>query len=218
MRFSNYITSMAALIGAALLGITPAAAAISITGTTNPGASPTLPTRVFMDTPRATCASPQTYPGPSPITGPFSYQTYAVKNGPVAGCATITFTPNPTTCTGSTAYTGVVAFTNAFDPNNLATGYLADTSFNLGSGFFETFEINLAANQEINLVVIQASGNGTATPCTYTITSSELSLVEAPPEPYAAVPVPTLTEWAMILLFLSLAGVGIVMVRRRGAM
>src|SRR5206468_534447 len=131
---------------------------------------PTLATRLFRADPQSTCAAPHVYPGTSG-TGPFLYDTYNYANTTGAPQC-ITVVVDAQTCTG-TPFIHASAYQGTFDPNNLATNYLADLGASPDPTTNpKTFSFTLPAGQSAVLVV-NAVTAGTGGACAgYTLTVS----------------------------------------------
>ncbi|MFC5344126.1 IPTL-CTERM sorting domain-containing protein [Brevundimonas staleyi] len=184
---------LAALGTAAAIAVcstSPALADVTFSGTLDNATTQT--NRISRDGVPSTCGSVKSYPG-SVSTAARNYDAYTVTNFTGASqCYAINVT-------SLGANTFVAAYLGAFDPANISTNYRGD----LGSSAPSSFGIDVPAGQTLTLVVSQVAGAGTES---YSLT------VVGPTDPVA---VPTMTEWAMILMGLMLAGGAAVMIQRR---
>lgn len=204
-------TSIAAVATAvlALAMASQASAQVNIADTLDTeDTSATTPERIFRDAIPSTCGSVKAYPGTFGAGG-FAYETHTLFNNGPAQCVTITVT---STCGNGAANVHAMVY-DGFDPAIISADFLGDIGSSTGNGVPQSMSLDLAAGQSVELVIQSAqnvgSGQGT---CPYTVTSAELDETLAPPPPAV---VPTLQEWAMILLAGLMAGAGAVFVWRR---
>ena len=201
-------TSIAAVAGAALaLALAGQAnAQVNIVDTLDTeDTSATTPERIFRDAIPSACGTAKAYPGTFGAGG-FAYEAHTLYNNGPAQCVTITVT---STCGNGSANVHGMLY-DGFDPGNISADFLGDTGSSTGNGVPQSMSVDLAAGQSVELVIQSAqdvgAGQGT---CPYTVTSAELD--SAP----AAAVVPTLQEWAMMLLAGLMAGAGALLVWRR---
>jgi hypothetical protein len=106
---------------------TPCSISTTIQGSLATGDT-TMPARLNRDGVQATCATPKTYPGPITSTPPYYYDTYTfTNNSGSAQCVTASL--EALTCNAQLS-----VYLTSFDPNNLATNYLADPGLSTGAG------------------------------------------------------------------------------------
>lgn len=142
----------------------------------------------------STCASPKASPGLFSTTGTRAQDSYSiVNNSGATQCYTITL-DQPGNLLFTAAYLGSFVLTN---PD---TNYLGDAGSSSPS---QTYSVNVPNGQTLVVVVHEVNPGG-GVGQTYTLT------VSAPPAP-----VPTLSEWAMILMGLTLAGGAVALIQRR---
>ena len=174
-------------------------AAITVNGTLDPS-DPVLSgsVRVFRDGTPSTCAAAKAFPGTFGVGTPVGYKTATAFNDSGAP-ACITVNVDQGTC-GVNAFTTV--YLGSFNPNDLSQNYVADQ----GSSNTGPFSFVAPANSQI--VLMTSAVNAITAPCTYTITSSELTVGNVNP-------VPALSHWAAWALTLLVAAVGVTAMRRR---
>lgn len=180
---------------------TPVQAQVNISGalaagdTILPG-----PDRLFRNGTASACGLAKSFPGTLPAAGE-RYDEYVVTNNGAAQCITFTVTTVSGACTGGTHLT---AYSGAFVPANVATGYLGDSGTSATSGVPQTLSLDLSAGQTIRLVA--SNGISGASDCTYTVTAPAGVLGTGGAG--AVAQVPTLGEWGLMLLGLLAAGFG----------
>lgn len=188
-----------ALIATLLFGaLSSAAMAQVITGTLSNATTQTG--RLYRNSVTSTCASPKANPGLFQATGIRAQVSYSGSNtSGVSQCYTITLSyPDPQRSLYAVAYLG------SFSPADPAASYLGDYG---SSSSPSTFSVNVPSGQTL-LIVVHELDPGQSVGETYTLTVSP---------PVTATPVPTLSQWAMLLLGLILAGGAAVMIdRQRG--
>jgi hypothetical protein len=177
-------------------------AAFTFNGALEP-LDPAIPglVRVFRNGAASTCAAAKAFPGTNAVAAARTYKTTTAYNN--AGAPTcITVNVDQGTC-GTNAFT--TAYLGSFNPNDLSQNYLADQ----GSSVTGSFSFLAPANSKI--VFMTSTVSAVAGPCTYTITSGELSS-----SPAASVSsVPAISDWAALALTLLVAAGGITAMRRR---
>ncbi|WP_122464796.1 IPTL-CTERM sorting domain-containing protein [Brevundimonas lutea] len=200
----NGLVGLAAVACLALAG-TPAFAQVNIADSfdTTDGTS-TTPTRLFRDAVTSACGAPKAFPGTFGADS-YAYKTHTLVNSGPAQCVTIDVTAN---CPGAAPQVHAIVYDGAFNPADISDGYLADIGSSTGDGTTYSMGVDLAAGQSVDLVLQGTAGTASAAGvCTYTIVSSQLA------DPAAVVP--TLQEWAMILLGGLMAATGAFVVWRR---
>ncbi|MBB5746873.1 IPTL-CTERM sorting domain-containing protein [Brevundimonas variabilis] len=179
---------------AALLAAGLSSAALAQVNTATLDNATTQSGRLNRLLPGGTCAAPEANPGTFTNSGARAYDSYSFVNSTGSTqCYTIRLDQ-------TAALLFVVAYLGSFDPSNIQANYLGDPGQSTPS---ETFSVNVPAGQTLVVVVHEVnSGNGVGQ--SYTLT------VAAPPAS-----VPTLSEWAMILMGLTLAGGAALYIQRR---
>jgi hypothetical protein len=170
----------------------PAVAQINVTATLD---NATMQTdRTLRGGIAQTCAGTVAYPG---VIGsaPRAYDAFTVTNpAAVPVCYRVSL-QQP----ASNLY--VVGYLNSFNPANIAENWLGSAGSSTTTG---SFDVTVPAGQTLVVVVHDVDGSGVGQ--TYSLT--------AEPVPAA---VPTLSEWALILLGLSFAGGAVLVLQGRRA-
>lgn len=144
----------------------------------------------------STCASPKATPAVTPTTGTRAQDSYSILNNSGATqCYTITL-DQPSGLLFTAAYLG------SFVPTNPGANYLGDAGSS--TGLSQTYSVNVPNGQTL-VVVVHEVNEGAGVGSNYTLTVSG----------QAPTPVPTMSEWAMILFSLLLAGGAALYVQRR---
>lgn len=183
-----------ALFAALLVAGLSSAAMAQVTTTTLDNAT-TQTGRLNRNAVASTCAAPKSNPGLITPTGTRAQDSYSIVNTSGATqCYTIALAAPPGNALFSAAYLG------SFVPTNPDTNYLGDAG---SSDVSTTYSVNVPNGQTLVVVVHEVNPGG-GVGQTYTLT------VSTPPAP-----VPTLSEWAMILMGLTLAGGAVVLIQRR---
>ncbi len=131
-----------------------------------------------------TCAAPQPFPGPFG-PGPYFYDTYTFTNTTgSAACVVV----NLTTTDLTNANIQSAAYLGTFDPNNLATNYIADPYVSTGTPAAPaglTYSFNLANGATTVILVFSANPSATAagTASNYTLSIDGLTSACTPPPP-----------------------------------
>lgn len=187
-----------------------ASAQVTINGTiiANEAAQTANVGRPTRGTGASVCGVTDTYPGPNNPGQSNGYDIIPLVNNGPTRCVTITVTGSA--CTGGQeAY--ALLYRGAFNPANLAAnfGATADRSTPVQEPT-STFGVTLNAGESVNLVIFSTvvSPNAGAS-CAYSVTSAQLI------DPSAVAAVPTLSEWTMILLGVTLAGGAALYIQRR---
>ena len=126
---------------------------------------------------------------------------YVVTNNGAAQCITFRVTTVSGACTGGVHLT---AYSGAFVPANVATGYLGDSGSSATSGNPQTLSVDLSAGQTIRLVASNGASGASDCPYTGPAPAGVLGTGGAG----AVAQVPTLGEWGLMLLGLLAAGFG----------
>jgi len=137
------------LVASALFLILPTAAlalTISVTGSWD-GSDPTMSPRVGAFGTQSTCAAPKAFPGTFG-SDTYPYDLYTFYNSGPAECVTVTQQANDP---GVNLF--VIAYDGSFDPDNLATGYLADGGLR---GVVVTYSFTAPADSLFQLVAISS--------------------------------------------------------------
>jgi hypothetical protein len=120
----------------------------------------------------STCAVPSTFPGPFAIAGGVFYDVHTFTNtSGLTQCGTFTLTTTDLT----NANIAHAVYDGSFDPNNLATNYMADPGVSTGTPQTAplTFGRTINAGQTIVIVVMSANSStgaaGTASDYTLTV-------------------------------------------------
>lgn len=160
--------------------------------------------RIFRDAIASTCPS-KVYPGIFNAGTTYNYESFTYDNtSGAAACVTVNFDPDAgaTPC-GTNAHAS--AYIGTYNPANQATNYVGD----VGSSVAQPFSFSVPAASSMVLVVTNTSA---AAVCTFAFTVNNLPCsVAAPP-----VPAPVNSPWAIILMGLVLAGIGGLVISRRG--
>ena len=193
--------ALCSIIGLCSLG--GAQAAITVNGTLDPS-DPSIPGggRLFRDAIVSTCGAAKAFPGTTGVGTAYGYKTTTAFNNAAETCITVNVDQG--TC-NTNAFT--TAYLGTFNPNDLSQNYLGDQ----GSSLTGPFSFMAPANSQIVLMTSSTAGAITE-PCSYTITSDNLSSARAA---VSVNPVPTLSTWAAWALTLLMAAVGITVLRRR---
>lgn len=149
----------------------------------------------------STCGVPKAYPGTFDAVA-HRYNAYTFQNNGPTTCVTVTLSTTDPVCS-SNIY--AVAYTPSFNPASIATNYLADTGLATGTptvNFSLPMSFLAPANSPVVIDVLESAGAAT---CTYTVQVSNL----------ATGPVPTMSQWGLLMLALMLGGAGFVVFRRR---
>jgi len=149
----------------------------------------------------STCGVPKVYPGTFDAVA-HRFNAYTFQNNGPASCVTVTLSTTDPVCSSNIF---AVAYTPSFNPASIATNYLADTGSATGTptvGFSLPMSFFAPANSPVVVDVVESGGAGT---CTYTVQVSNL----------ATGPVPTMSQWGLLLLALLLGAAGFVVFRRR---
>lgn len=203
-RFWNALILVFGLLaGAAAQAQVNISGALAAGDATLPG-----PNRLYRDGVASTCGAAKGFPGTTPSVGQ-RYDEYTVTNTGAAQC--VTFTISATTCSAAGAH--LTAYSGAFVPGNVATGYLGDSGSTSFASTPRTMSIDMVAGQTIRLVVSNGDRVGD---CDYTVTATAAGVV-VPGASGGVAAVPTLGEWSLMLLGLLAAGLGVRNVRQRQA-
>ncbi len=126
---------------------------------------PTENGRLFRDGIASTCAAPKAFPGTFNAGTPYHYDAYLFTN-PFAAttCFSITLSTNTV---GIFPFS--VAYTGAFDPNNLGTNYLADSGGSADSGAPVTYSFEVPAGGNFTVIVNEVTPNGGVADYSFTV-------------------------------------------------
>lgn len=186
-----------AILGAmTLIGFAGSAAA-QVSTTTALDNATTQTNRVMRLGSPSTCSAAQAVPSLYLFAVDLAYDSYTLTN-----------TSGSTQCydiflTQTASDLFVVAYSGSFSPADPSLNYLGDAG---SSTQDSSFSVNVPNGQTL-VVVVHEVGRGTGVGQTYTVTASAHV---APPAP-----VPTMSEWAMILLATILAGGTALYLQRR---
>lgn len=160
--------------------------------------------RIFRDGVASACPT-KAYPGLFSPATTYNYETFTYQNtSAAAACVTINFDPDAgaTPC-GTNAHAS--AYVGSYNPANQAAGFVGD----VGSSVAQPFSFEIPGGQAMVLVVTNTAA---AAVCTFGFQVTNLPCVEAS----NALPAPVNSPWALILMGLVLAGVGGLVISRRG--
>ncbi len=161
------------------------------------GTELTMDNRLFRDAVPSVCEPMKGFPGV--IAGTYAYRTHTYYNNGPAQCVTVSFDVG--TCDTNVHLT---AYAGSFNPADLSQNYLGD----VGSSTTQSFSFMAPANSAV--ILMAQDNNGAAARCTYNFTSDQLSASSVAPAP-----IPTLSEWGMIILSSLMALGAFVTLRRR---
>lgn len=131
------------------------------------GTEPTMPNRVNRNGTPSDCVGGKTFPGTFAATVP--YQVFNYQNVGVSQCVTVTLDSG--TC-GFGIF--ITAYTQPFDPTNVATNYLGDAGVSVAAATSTSFSFMAPANSTVSLMVSGVT-SGVALTCDYTVSSMELT-------------------------------------------
>ena len=165
------------------------------------GSEPVLPggVRINRNGVASTCSG-KAFPGTFGSAGNL-YDTFVFQNNGPERCVTVNF--NTGTC-GTSAH--ATAYAGSFNPNNLSQNYLGD----VGSSLTQPFSFIAPANSSVVIVI---NTNFGPTVCNYSFSSPELDASAV-----STSAIPTLQEWALLLMGLLLGGLIWHRSRRKGGM
>ena len=182
---------------AAVIVTAPGVALADATFSATLDASTTQEARIGRDGTPSTCGTAKTYPGQLG-SGPRAYDSYSVVNNSGSPqCYTVTLS----SAAGSELI--AVAYLGTFNPAAIGAGYLGDAG---ASDTTRTFGVDVPAGATLTVVITDV--NDAAGGQAYTLDIAG-QMEPAPP------PIPTLSEWAMILFGGLLAGGAALGLQRR---
>jgi len=156
--------------------------------------------RIFRDAVSSNCNPPKAFPGTfGNAQQNYNIHEFSIANGD--SCVTVNYTSG--NCETSAL---PVAYMNSYDPTNLSLNYLGDTGTNAAG--LASFDFEIPSGNQLLIVVTSVDG---PVDCDYSFTVENYSCQP----PIITTPIPTLSEWGLIIMTGVLGIVGFLVIRRR---